>query len=246
MKKSWTGRSAAIRSCFFILLSFFSCCLLEAEPDSSASTPVPVQEPYWIREFAGQQRLLNRKIDWCFLGDSLTAQWETTGQPILELEFAGKTIANLGISADRTEHLLFRIQRLNFSKAKPDKIVLLIGTNNLAKSDPDSPEETAAAIEQIVKTLAQKCPGSDIHVLKILSSGYQPDSPLRKSILETNERLEVLNEMKKVHVDDFSKLFVDGEGVWIPGMTIDGTHLSLPGYDHLGRALRKVLEGGPP
>ncbi|MEC5127504.1 GDSL-type esterase/lipase family protein [Verrucomicrobiales bacterium BCK34] len=236
----------AIRSGFFFLWFVLPFSFSPAEADQSASVPVPVQEPYWVRAFAAQQRLLNRKVDWCFAGDSLTEHWKSTGKPIMDLEFRDTAIANLGISADRTEHLLFRIQKLNFVRAKPAKIVVLIGTNNLAKNDPDSPVETAAAIEKVVRTLVQKCPESGIHLLKILPSGYQPDSQLRRRISETNERLDVLNKMERVRVHDFSDLFVNAEGIWLPGMTIDGTHLSLTGYDHFGRALKEVLNESAP
>ena len=226
----------------FCLVLLCGCALSEAETGRSPSIPAPVQEPYWIREFAGQQRLLNRKVDWCFVGDSLTAQWKTTGQRVLAREFKDKAIANLGIAADRTENVLFRIQRLNFSRARPEKVVVLIGTNNLAKNNSDSPADTAAGIEAIVKELVQRCPGARIVLLKIFPNGYQNDSPLRRVIQETNGILDLLKEIEEVQVCDFTSLFFNADGLWKPGMTIDGTHLSEAGYDQFGRALRKVLD----
>ncbi len=70
-----------------------------------------------------------------FLGDSITHAWESKGKAVWEKYWAPLKAANFGISGDRTEHVLWRLQHGNFDGLKPKLVVLMIGTNNTGHQD---------------------------------------------------------------------------------------------------------------
>lgn len=220
-------------------------CLLPAATHGdtipSACRPAPVQDPTWIKRFGREQHQLESRIDVCFVGDSLTQFWETEGRPILDLEFRGLYYTNLGIAADRTENILYRIQNLNFDKARPRVFVLLAGTNNLAKSPPDSPEDTAKGIQAILDSLKEKSPDSKVILISILPNGNEPSSDLRSRIRETNQLIGKFADSRVRFLDVYSE-FLKDDKTWKSNLTVDNTHLSLHGYDVLGIKLRKEID----
>ena len=73
------------------------------------------------------QHLKDEKI--VFIGDSLTEgwQWEHKSQNIWDKHYTPRHAYNYGISADRTEHLLWRIENKEFDGLNPKVVVLMIG-----------------------------------------------------------------------------------------------------------------------
>ena len=125
----------------------------------------------WHRSMAKHQRELDRgRVDICFVGDSLTEFWIHTGKAIWALEFHRDKCVNLGIAGDRTEDVLFRVRRTDFSVAQPQVFVVMVGTNNLGKSPPDYPESVAVKVVEVVLSLRAQCPDSEILLLSILPS----------------------------------------------------------------------------
>lgn len=196
----------------------------------------------WGKTFAYQKQQLDSKpADILFVGDSLTEFWTSTGKAIWQLEFHQFRAVNFGIAADRTENILYRVTRANLAAKAPRVLVLLAGTNNLSGNPPDSPEETASAIKTIVDYLAKQCPKSQIFLLTLPPNGYEPDSALRKRVIETNRRLKELIVPAQVQLIDIYPVFADDSHRWKRGMTIDGTHFSQQGYDYLARALQPAI-----
>ncbi|MGK0186654.1 MAG: lysophospholipase L1-like esterase [Verrucomicrobiales bacterium] len=163
------------------------------------------------------------------MGDSLTEFWLHTGRPIWELDFHQFKCINLGITADRAEDILFRVQRADFSRAQPDVFIVMAGTNNLGKEPPDAPEAVADGIMKIVQQLHLKCPNARILLLSILPSGRVPVSPLRQQIIATNQLLAVRAERKPMTCQflNVHDIFIESDQRWVKGLTLDGTHLSL-------------------
>lgn len=223
-----------------LALTVFLFTSLQSEPPPSTALPEPVREAYWIRQFGSQQRLLESHLDVCLVGDSLTQYWATEGRPILDLQFRNLNIANLGIAADRTENVLYRIQHLDFGSAKPGVFVLLAGTNNLAKTPPDSPEDTAIGIKAILDSIMRQSPKSGIILISLLPSGNDPESGLRKRIRKTNELIGQFAN-SRIHYLDVHDRFLKEDGTWKSNLTVDKTHLSTYGYDVLGLELIKEI-----
>ncbi|MEZ5326681.1 MAG: GDSL-type esterase/lipase family protein [Verrucomicrobiales bacterium] len=208
-----------------------------------ADRPQPKLEKFWSRTFAHQKReLASKRADICFVGDSLTEFWTSTGKAIWELEFHDLHAVNFGIAADRTENILYRLTHADIASNPPRVFVLLAGTNNLSNEPPDSPETTVSAIEAIINYITKQCPESKILVLNLPPNGYDPDSALRKRVIQTNRQLSKLTLPDHVTSLDIYSVFTDSSHRWKRGMTIDGTHFSQRGYDYLSRALAPTIK----
>ena len=96
-------------------------------------TPAPQDGDWWSRRHADKMKLVQAGGERIvFLGDSITHFWEGAGKDVWKKYFArGRYKAlNLGFSADRTEHVLWRISNGEFDGYVAKAIVLMIGTNN--------------------------------------------------------------------------------------------------------------------
>ena len=79
-------------------------------------------------------------IDLLFIGDSITDFWRRPdrGKAVWDQYFAPLKAANFGISGDRTQHVLWRIDNGELSGFEAKVIVLMLGTNNLSLAQVDS------------------------------------------------------------------------------------------------------------
>ncbi len=218
---------------------------LLAQEQRRADVPEPCRDPHWVRLFTAQRIALKAagEVDVLFVGDSLTAHWTSTGAPVWELEFGHLNRVNFGISADRTEHILFRLWKGGIAESRPKVAVVLAGTNNLAATPPDSPEQVAAAVVKIAEVIRRMSPRTRVLVVSILPSGITAGSLLRQRIIETNALIagRMAELGPEVRYADVHDRFFDAAGSWRIGLTTDGTHLSLQGYDVLGRGISKEL-----
>ena len=126
--------------------------------------PVP-REPFWLvqhKRFVAEAK--KGGVDLLFLGDSITDFWRNRGSKVWTKYYAPRHAANFGISGDRTQHVLWRIDHGELNGIEPKVTVLMIGTNN---SQENSPSEIADAIKVIIETIRAKCPGT-----KICCSGF--------------------------------------------------------------------------
>src|SRR5690349_15529055 len=145
------------------------------DPDkNSAIRPAP-REPGWMRRHDGFVEIAKKGgVDVLFLGDSITDFWrrdqtekQVGGKKVWDREFAPLRAANFGISGDRTQHVLWRLQNGELEGISPKAIVLMIGTNNTGferdnTTPRNTPAETVAGVTAIVKTLRTKLPQSKI------------------------------------------------------------------------------------
>src|SRR6185436_11235435 len=76
----------------------------------------------------------NSQTELLFIGDSITEGWEgrfaTNTWAIWDKYYAKRKAVNLGIGGDRTQHVLWRLERAPFGDMKPKAAVVMIGTNN--------------------------------------------------------------------------------------------------------------------
>ncbi|MFK5924158.1 MAG: GDSL-type esterase/lipase family protein [Verrucomicrobiota bacterium] len=203
-------------------------------------------EPGKSSGWGGKANRLSRQADAvkpeiCFVGDSLTEFWSNEGSPVWLLEFHDKKVANLGMAADRVENILWRLKNGGLEKIQPGLVVLMLGTNNLSKSPPDKPEDVARGVAAVLKVIQLKLPRSRVLLLSILPNGYDQSSALRGSVRLTNQALSELEVMGKIDFLNVHDSFLTTAGTWKRGLTVDGTHLTMRGYDVLMNQLRKPL-----
>jgi hypothetical protein len=54
-----------------------------------------------------------------FIGDSITQGWEGSGKEVWSTYYAKRNAVNLGISGDRTQHVLWRLDHGNIDGLQP-------------------------------------------------------------------------------------------------------------------------------
>ena len=211
-----------------------------------ADLPQSKGEAGWLRQMGEQQGVVtDSRYDVIFIGDSLTEFWTSIGKASWPEKFAPLKCANCGISGDRTEHILYRIEHLDFRRAAPRAFVLLMGTNNLGMEKPDEPEEVVRAILKAAASLTKRHPQSQIIILDIPPSGIAADTPLRLNIKRTNTLLAKAVLPARASLLSLHDAFMDDAGRWREGLTLDGTHFSATGYAKLAELLAPKLKELP-
>lgn len=186
-------------------------------------------------------------VDIVFLGDSITQSWGgagrhvgSVGQSVWNRFYADKKVANFGISGDRTQNVLWRIQNGNFARIDPKVIIICIGTNNLADNSED---EIVAGVEQVVLQLEEKRGKSKILLMGILPRGKSPDSQFRSKIASINQRLKTIADSRKTFFVDLTDRFVDDKGVANADLfSGDFVHLKEAGYQEWALAIEPTLQ----
>ena len=150
------------------------------------------------------------------LGDSIThfGRWD--------LLFPDARTRNFGIGGERSGHLLKRLDPI--VRLKPDKIFVLIGTNDLASGL--TPAEIASNVDSLLGQLRAALPDAALHL-----QGVMPRA--RKYA----DRIRTLNaayrDLARKHAATFIDLFPvfdDGSGEMDARCTLDRLHLNGVGY----------------
>ncbi|MGD9688990.1 MAG: GDSL-type esterase/lipase family protein [Phycisphaerales bacterium] len=185
-----------------------------------------------------------------FVGDSITQGWEGPGKAEWARRFAPRHAANFGISGDRTEHVLWRIDHGNFDHFSPTLIVLMIGTNNTGhRMDPA--RDTAAGVRAIIDRLKSKCPRARLLILGIFPRGDNADDPMRRRNDEVNAIVRTFADDATIFYRDIGSAFLMPDdapapaeagakkGRLKPGLMPDKLHLSEEGYGVWGEAIER-------
>jgi lysophospholipase L1-like esterase len=201
-------------------------------------------------------------IDVYFLGDSIIRRWGALDYPEFlahwRRTFHGWNAANFGWGADRTENILWRLENGELDGVSPKVIVILAGTNNVGKDPgpgpgpgPGSGDDAKVAdvtrgVKAIVDACRKRAPGAIIILTAILPRRDNP--AVMPIITRINANLARLADGRSVRFLDVGPRLADTNGVLSDGMTVDGLHLSLKGYEAWAEALRPVLTEllGPP
>src|SRR4051812_49136646 len=111
-----------------------------------------------------------------FLGDSLIERFPRDAPTVWREHIRKRGVLNAGVSGDRSENLLWRLQNGNLDGPPPSLAVLLIGTNDLAYDGPPrSPELAAEGIRANLLYLRERLPGTPILLLGLLPRGAFAD-----------------------------------------------------------------------
>ena len=188
-----------------------------------------------------------------FIGDSITHNWESSGKAQWKKYFASgrRAALNLGTSADRTEHVLWRITEggeLDGYEAKC--ILLMIGTNNTGHFPfaVEPPIDTILGVKRILDAIAEKQPKAKVILTAIFPRGERPDDPNRVKNDVVNKEIAKFADGRKVIWCDFSDKFLDSKGRLSREVFPDLLHPNDRGYEIWASAViplvDKVLESG--
>lgn len=172
------------------------------------------------------------------LGDSITDGWDNAGIQMWR-KFQPLQPANFGISGDRTEHVLWRIQNGELDGIAPKAVVIMIGTNN---TGGDKPEWIAAGVTKIVETVHAKLPNTKVLLLAVFPRDTK-DSGARKKVTAVNDIIKNLHDGNKTVFLDLTDKFLDAEGNIPKDIMPDGLHPNAKGYNIWYDAMMPTLEG---
>jgi len=169
------------------------------------------------------------KIDLVLVGDSITDFWPGKGKDSYA-QLKPWNPLNLGISAERTEQVLWRLQNGELDGFKAKAIMILIGTNNIGHHADEKPEWVAAGIRRILETIREKQPQAKVLLLAIFPRGATATDPQNQRVTETNKLLPALADEKTVFYMDIGGIFLDEQGNVKKELMPDFLHPNADGY----------------
>ena len=175
-----------------------------------------------------------------FIGDSLTQGFEGAGKEVWAEFYAPRGAKNFGISGDRTEHALWRLKRLDWSKVQPDVAIILIGSNDTGHK-MQAAETTAAGVADCVEIVRAKSPETQVLVLGLLPRGFKNYAMDRNRNAEVNELLAHLDDGQNVHFLDVGSQFIAENGDLPTDLFPDTLHLSGEAYRMWAEAMEPKL-----
>ena len=203
---------------------------------NEASTPAPHTWERWRRRHQQlRAEAARREATVLFLGDSITENWSEDGSRAWTKHFQPINSVNFGISADRTQTLLWRIEHGGYERMRPKVIVLLIGANNI-KEQRNTARETSDGILACVQALRRRLPDSRLLVLGVLPCGETTESQERRDAAQINRNVEAFLD-KSVDFLDPSASLLAGDGALLKEVSPDYLHLSAEGYQRLAKAI---------
>jgi lysophospholipase L1-like esterase len=199
---------------------------------------------WWLQRFDAKRAecTTNTDVNIVFLGDSITHNWETQGKKVWAENFAEGPYkaVNCGISADRTENLIWRLEHGQLGPLVPKAFVLLIGTNNLGHRD--SPCDTIAAIRRIVALLRIHYPTAKVVLHPIFPRGAKADVPSRVRNEIVNRQIRFLADGERILWCDFNAKLLEADGTLTREMAPDLLHPSEAGYRIWASELKTFLD----
>ena len=208
----------------------------------SAVEPAPRGEEWWQqRHRAINQRVaeVGERAQVIFIGDSITQGWEGAGKEVWERYYAPRQALNLGISGDRTQHVLWRLDHGNLEGLRPKAAVVMIGTNN-SNGEDNTVEQIADGVRAIVQKLRTRLPGTKIILVAIFPRAENP-GPQRGKVLQVNQLLQRLGDNRDVFYVDFGYKFLNDQGLIPRELMPDYLHLSPAGYALWAESIEGLL-----
>ncbi len=175
-----------------------------------------------------------------FIGDSITDFWPRRAKETWA-KFDEYKPLNLGISGERTEDVLFRLNHGELEGLAPKVVVIMIGTNNFGQHADEKPEWTASGVDKIVKAVREKLPQSKILLLGIFPR-ETANSVRRKKVTVVNEVISKLDDGKNVFYLDIGDKFLDEKGDIPKDVMGDALHPTAKGYDIWYDAMKPKLD----
>ena len=178
--------------------------------------------------------------DILFIGDSIVEYY-----PLQELFGTSKTIVNRGIRGYQTRLLLENLDAHLYGGAV-DKIVLLIGTNDIGKDVPMN--EALNNLEVIIQSITRDYPLTEMKLLSILPVN-EGEEYKQTVYIRTNEKIQEWNQAYQELVSAYMRVefvpvfdsLTDQACQLKKDYTTDGLHLSIAGYQVLSKALKDYL-----
>jgi beta-glucosidase len=208
--------------------------------DNSAVVPVARTNASWIqRHESMNQQARQGHIDLIYVGDSIVEHFDKQGKEVWEHYYAGRNALNLGISGDRTEHVLWRLDHGNIDGIAPKLAIVMIGQNN---GGHNTGEEIGAGVAAVVQKLRAKLPDTRILLLGIFQRREKPTEE-RAVLAKANEIVSKLADDKHVFYMNINHIFMRPDGTIPRSLMYDFEHPTPLGHRVWAEAIEpKVAE----
>jgi lysophospholipase L1-like esterase len=223
-----------------LFIALFTCTgALFAQSTNTAVIPVPMTKPGWMeRHESMNAKARQGKIDLIYIGDSIVQRYEGVGKPVWDHYYAPRNALNLGISGDRTQHVIWRLDHGNIEGINPKLAIVMIGQNN---GGHNTASEIAEGVTEVVKIIRTKLPKTKILLLGIFQRREKP-TPERAVLAEANNIISKLAN-SSISYMDINSVYVQPDGTIPASLMPDFEHPSELGFKRWAEAIEaKVAE----
>lgn len=165
------------------------------------------------------------------IGNSIVHQWG--GIPDFSVKSGAKAwdkhlagALNLGCGWDCVENVLWRIYHDELDNLTADRIVLMIGTNDIATGDTD--EAIVAGIEHLLRAISARRPEARLKLIGIL-----PRRDLEERVAGINGMLRTMAAGLGVEFADPGRRLLGKDGKIVEKYFRDGLHPANEGYERI-------------
>jgi lysophospholipase L1-like esterase len=249
---AWRSHTAWLAACACL------CTPLATARDFASTRPTPRVEYWQQRQAAIDTQLADaaslRSVRLVFVGDSITDFWllgddpwvpgRMHGRSVWDASFGGAVpenrALNIGISGDRTEHLLYRIQpkaqgglgQLDAQALAPEFFVLMIGINNSYAPEAPVADSVFEGVLAVMRSLHARKPGARLLLQAILPTA----EPARDETVVKPVNLRLAALARSAEFAGFTTwldlypAFLDAQVRQNGSLFVDGLHPSEAGY----------------
>tara|TARA_R110002049_G_scaffold263086_14_gene439170 strand:- start:1679 stop:2458 length:780 start_codon:yes stop_codon:yes gene_type:complete len=215
------------------------------DEDNLAAMSVQGEGEWWLARHNSILSKLNKNPELILLGNSIFHSLDNQDRtPVWERYLNKYQTVNMGISGDRTENLIWRLNNGALENINPKVAVLLIGTNNTDGNHYltiSTPEELADGISKICEIVTEKLPNTKIVIMGILPYGYKPNH--RNNVNKATNA--ILSKFPKkngnIQYVDIGSTFTDSIGSVKRMLMPDYLHPNAEGHMQMFTALDSVL-----
>ena len=217
------------------------------EPIGNLPTTIPVTQSRDIATYKWEERHqeileLNKikppKI--CLIGNSIINFWGgepkskiTRGQDSWEDILDPLGVHNFGFGWDRIENVLWRVYHDELDGFEAEKIILMIGTNNLHINNEI---EIISGLEKLIKAIKIRQPNSSI-----LLTGILPRKGKEKLIKKLNIKISQLADLETIDFSNIGSQLLLDNGTIDKALFTDGLHPNAMGYMILAKELQSII-----
>lgn len=215
--------------------------------ENPAAQAVKGEGEWWIKRHQTIISRMEKNPELILIGNSIFHSLDhESRQEVWEKYLDQYQAVNMGISGDRTENVIWRLQNGSLENIQPKVALVLIGTNNTDGNhylNISTPEELAGGIWKICEIVEDKLPETKILIMGILPYGYKPNH--RDNINKaTNSLISNFPEKNpNIHYTDIGDVYLDDEGKVKPDLMPDYLHPNLEGHLLMFEALEDDIAG---
>ncbi len=241
--------------CFSIIVS--TCAIAaknpcDIKPDSNAVVPITKldKESWASRHNDILKRIKQGNVDIIMVGDSITHFWEKDGKGVWDKYYANRNVVNMGISGDKTQNVIWRLEHGEVNNINPKLAILMIGTNNSKNNDYTS-EQIADGVKAVVCQLRTRLPQTKILILAIFPRGSDEQrkdktqdgkfNPQWDKNEKANKIVSKIADNKMIYYLNINKKFLNKKGVLTRDIMPDLLHPGDKGYMIWAQAMEPTI-----